>query len=45
MGRKKRLPTTIARLRKIDLERAKAIAKASGKSVTQVLSDLINRRI
>ena len=42
VGRNKRLPTTIARLRKSDLDKAKALAKASGKSITQTLSELIN---
>jgi len=42
VGRNKRLPTTITRLRKIDLDKAKALAKVSGKSITQILSELIN---
>lgn len=45
MGRKRRLPTTIARLRKSDLDKAKEIARKSGKTITQVLSELINRGV
>jgi len=44
MGRRRKLPTTIARVRKSDLERVRKIAKATGKTITEVWSDLIKMR-
>lgn len=39
------MPTTIARVRKQDLERVREIAKRTGKSITEVWSQLLKSKV